>query len=325
MKKILLIMLLISKNYAIAQKTPEDFGYRQMSFKFQDDKVDLIVISKKGEEKIAKPLFFFCQGSLPRPVVIYDEKGLYGILPFNETPFLDDFHIIIIAKPTIPIIANANILGKNFMYLKDKENEIPPKGYTDRNYLDYYVFRNNFILKQLSKERWVDKKKLVVAGHSEGSSITSKMAFLYPKITHLIYSGGNPFGRIVNILSEESDKENTINYWKTVVENSTVINYNGGDTYKATYSFSLPQRENLLQLKIPILVTYGSKDVAANYNDLFQIEIIRDRKQNFRFINYSGLEHNFFAVNEKSEPIYEKENWDKVAKDWLEWLHNSTN
>ena len=51
MKKILLIMLLISKNYTIAQKTPEDFGYRQMSFKFQDDKVDLIIISKKGEEK----------------------------------------------------------------------------------------------------------------------------------------------------------------------------------------------------------------------------------------------------------------------------------
>ncbi|EKT4498389.1 dienelactone hydrolase family protein [Flavobacterium psychrophilum] len=325
MKKILLIMLLISKNYAIAQKTPEDFGYKQMSFKFQDDKVDLIVISKKGEEKIAKPLFFFCQGSLPRPVVIYDEKGLYGTLPFNETSFLDDFHIIIIAKPAIPIIANANILGKNFMYLKDKENEIPPKGYTDRNYLDYYVFRNNFILKQLSKERWVSKKKLVVAGHSEGSSIASKMAILYPKITHLIYSGGNPFGRIVNILSEERDKANTINYWKTVVENSAVINYNGGDTYKATYSFSLPQRQNLVQLKIPILVTYGSKDVAANYNDLFQIEIIRDRKQNFKFINYPDLEHNFFAVNEKLEPIYEKENWDKVAKDWLDWLHNSTN
>ena len=316
-------MLLISKNYAVAQKIPEDFGYRQMSFKFQDDKVDLIVISKKGEEKIAKPLFFFCQGSLPRPVVIYDEKGLYGTLPFNETPFLDDFHIIIISKPNIPIIANANTLGKKFMYLK--ENEIPPKGYTDRNYLDYYVFRNNFILKQLGKERWVDKKKLVVAGHSEGSAIASQMAFLCPKITHLIYSGGNPYGRIVNILAVAEDIESTINYWKTVVQNSTTINYNGGDTYKATYSFSLPQRENLVQLKIPILVTYGSKDVAANYNDLFQIEVIRDRKQNFKFINYPGLEHNFFAVNEKLEPIYEKENWDKVANDWLEWINSKIN
>ena len=72
-------------------------------------------------------------------------------------------------------------------------------------------------------------------------------------------------------------------------------------------------------------MTYGSKDVAANHNDLFQIEVIRDRKQNFRFINYPGLEHNFFAVNEKSEPIYEEENWDKVANDWLEWINSKIN
>jgi hypothetical protein len=311
-------MLLISKNYTLAQKTPEDFGYKSISFKFQDDRVDLIVISKKGDEKIAKPLFFFCQGSLPRPVVIYDEKGLYGTLPFNETDFLDDYHIVIVAKPNIPIIANANTLGSDFMYLKEKG--IPPKGYTDRNYLDYYVFRNNFIIKQLFKERFVSKSKLVVAGHSEGSAIAAKMASLNSKITHLIYSGGNPFGRIVNILSGEKNKNETLNYWKKVVENANTINYNGGDTFKATYSFSLPQRENLLQLKIPILFTYGSKDVVANYNYLFQIEVIRERKQNFTFLNYENLEHNFFLLNENNEVNYEIENWDKVAGDWLDWL-----
>jgi hypothetical protein len=321
MKKIILVMLLISKNYAIGQKTPEDFGYKSMSFKFQNDGIDLIVISKKGEEKVTKPLFFFCQGSLPRPVVIYDEKGLYGTLPFNETAFLDRFHVVIVAKPAIPIIVNANSLGKNFMYLKDKENELPPKGYTERNYLDYYVFRNNFILKQLMKERWVDKTELVVAGHSEGSAIASKMAFLNSKITQLIYSGGNPFGRIATILEQSEDKKDVLNYWKDVVENANFIDYNGGDTYKATYSFSLPQRENLLQLKIPVLVTYGSEDASAHYNDLFQIEVIREQKRNFEFITYSGLEHNFFSINEKSEPIYEIENWNKVANDWLVWLN----
>ena len=210
MKKIILIMLLISKNYAFSQKTVEDFGYKSMSFKFQDDKVDLIVISKPGEEKIAKPLFLFCQGSLPRPVVIYDEKGLYGTLPFHETAFLEDYHIVIIGKPNIPLIANANTLGSNFMYLKDNKNEIPPKGYMDRNYLDYYVFRNNFIIKQLFKERWVDRSELVVGGHSEGSTIAAKMSFLNPKVTQLIYSGGNPFGRIANILSDEKNKQEII-------------------------------------------------------------------------------------------------------------------
>ena len=56
------------------------------------------------------------------------------------------------------------------MFLKDNEKEIPPKGYIDRNYLDYYVFRNNWILKQLFKERWVKINQLLVAGHSEGST-----------------------------------------------------------------------------------------------------------------------------------------------------------
>lgn len=321
-------MLLISKVFTYAQKIPEDYGYRHLVFKFQNDPVDVIVISKKGEERIAKPLFFFCQGSMPQPVIKYDEKGLYGILPFDENPFLEDFHIVIVGKPFIPIIADVNKLGRNYMYLKDVEKEIPPKGYIERNYLDYYVFRNNFILKQLAKERWVKCKQLIAAGHSEGSTIAVKMASINKKITHLIYSGGNPFGRIVNILAQSRNHDNdsiheggnTINYWKKIVANSNTISYDGGDTYKATYSFSLPQRENLLQLKIPVLITYGSKDIAAPYNDLFQIETIREKSNNFKFIDYLNLEHNFFAVNEKLEPDYTTENWDKVAKDWLQWI-----
>jgi hypothetical protein len=321
LQNLIFIMLLISRNYAIGQKRPEDFGFKQMSFKFQNDKVDLIVISKKGEERVMKPLFFFCQGSLPRPVIIYNEKGLFGILPFNETAFLDQFHIIIVGKPGIPIISHANALVKNFMFLKDKENEIPTKAYTDRNYLDYYVFRNNFIIKQLCKERWADKTQIVVAGHSEGSVVAAKMASLNPKITHLIYSGGNPYGRIATLLSEETDKKEILNYWEKVVQNAQEINYGGSDSYKATYSFSLPQRDYLLQLKIPVLFTYGSKDAASTYNNLFQIDTIRERKQNFSFLIYEGLEHDFFLINEKNSVIYEFQNWDQVGVDWSKWLN----
>lgn len=326
MKKLITaIMLLISKNYAISQKTPEDFGYKQMSYKYQNDRVDLIIITKPEDRKIAKPLFFFCQGSLPRPVVIYDEKGLYGTLPFNEVHLLEKYHIVIVSKPGIPIIANASKLSSNFMYLRDKQKGIPPKGYIDKNHLDYYVSRNNFIIKQLFKERWISKSELVVAGHSEGSTIAAKMASLNPKIAKLIYSGGNPFGRIVTILNESTNKKEIVDYWKTIVENSNNINYDGGDTYKATYTFSLPQRENLLKLKIPILITYGEEDTVANYNDLFQIEVIREQKKNIEFISYSGLEHNFFPLNEKYEPIYEMVNWDNVANDWLTWLNKNSN
>ena len=324
-------MFLLSKTFAFAQKIPEDFGYRHIKMKYLDDPVDIIVISKPGEEKIAKPLFLFCQGSLPQPVVKYDETGLYGTLPFDETPFLDNYHIVIIGKPFIPIISNVHKLGKNYMFLKDKENEIPPKGYIDRNYLDYYVFRNNSIVKQLFKERWVKTNQLLVAGHSEGSTIAVKMASINKKITHLIYSGGNPYGRISTVLeqnrSEENDSlirgEKVIEHWKNVVENANKIHYVGGDTYKATYSFSLPQRDNLMDLKIPVLVTYGTKDWGVSFNDLFQIEAIRERKRNITFRSYIGLEHNYFLKNSDgiiNEEIY---NWDKISEDWMNWLNEN--
>ena len=114
-------MLLFSKIYAYSQKVPEDFGYKHIAMKYQDEPVDIIVISKKGEEKLAKPIFLFCQGSLPQPVVKYDEKGLYGTLPFDENPFLEEFHIVIVGKPFVPIISDVKKLGKNFCYYKDAE------------------------------------------------------------------------------------------------------------------------------------------------------------------------------------------------------------
>lgn len=322
-------MLLISKKYALAQRIPEDYGYKHLTYSFQNDKIDLIVISKKGEEKIAKPLFFFCQGSLPRPVIIYDEKGLFGTLPFDENPFLEQYHIVIVAKPNVPIISKAKLLDENFCFMKDSISKLPPKGYSDRNYLDYYVFRNNFIIKQLFKERWIKCTDLVVAGHSEGSTIAAKMASINNKITKLIYSGGNPYGRISTVHYQNKLQDNdtiqygesTMNYWKKVVENPNKINYDGGDTFKATFSFSEPQKEHLMNLKIPVLITYGSKDTAALFIDLFQIDAIRERKNNLKFHNYYGLEHNFFEVDSKSVTHFENENWNKVATDWLAFLN----
>jgi len=321
-------MLLVSKIYAQTKKVPEDFGFRHLQYKFQNDPVDVIVISKQGDERIVKPIFFFCQGSLPQPVIKYDENGLYGLLPFDENAFLEEFHVVIIGKPFIPIIANVNQLGENYTYYKDNEKNGTPKNYIERNNLDYYVFRNNFILKQLAKERWVKNKKIVVAGHSEGSSVAAKMASLNKKITHLIYSGGNPYGRIMSMLAESRFNENdsnedgsdTIGYWENVVANSRTTNSNGGDSYKTTYDFSLPQRDNLIKLDIPVLVVYGTKDWSVAYNDLFQIEIIREKKSNFTFKAYANLEHNFFPVKADRKPDFEVYNWDKVAEDWLAWL-----
>ncbi|MGI8580787.1 MAG: dienelactone hydrolase family protein [Chitinophagaceae bacterium] len=94
-----------------------------------------------------------------------------------------------------------------------------------------------------------------------------------------------------------------------------------GDTYKATYSFSFPPPINYLkQLSIPVLISYGTRDHTAPFIDYLRIEIIRLKKQNFTFIPYLGVEHNFFKFKSTGKIDYDKFNWDKVALDWYHWL-----
>lgn len=325
---ILIVMFLLSKTFALSQKIPEDFGYRHLKLKYLDDPVDAIIISKPGEEKTPKPLLLFCQDSLPQPVVKYNENGLLNTFPFDESLFLEHYHILIIAKPYIPIIANSNKLSTDYTYFKDVEKQLPPKGYTDRNYLEYYVFRNNAILKQLFKERWVKTNQLLVIGYGEGSTVAAKMASINKKITHLIYANGNPYGRIATILAQQpknnpttnSQTENIIEHWKKVVANPTQIQYEGADTYKATYSFSQPQRDNLMQLKIPVLINYSHNDGTVAYQHLFQVEAIQHHKNNITFCSYHSLRNTIFQMNNGETIPQESFHWNTIANDWLQWM-----
>lgn len=319
MKKVLFLLLV--SLIAFGQKTPEDFGYKHIRLVYKKTKVDVLIQSKKGEENIKKPLFLFCQGSMPQPLLKYDETGLYGTFPFDVKDFLDEFHVVIIGKPGIPVISNVKDLKNNFQYLV--ENDSVPKMYSDNHYLDYYVNRNDFVIKKLLKENWISNSKLVVAGHSEGSTIAAKLATKNKKITHLIYSGGNPYGRILSMLEEDlykRKKYDLIEYWKFIVENKDNLDYNGGDTYKATYDFSQPSAIYLKKLNIPVLITYGTKDWNAPYNNMLHIESIQLGLKNIEFKPYFDVEHNFFPINEKREPNFDIYNWENVGKDWKIWL-----
>ena len=319
MKKIILLLLISVTTFG--QKKPEDFGYKHIIFTYNKTIVDVLIQSKEREENIQKPLFFWCQGSMPQPLLKYDETGLYGTFPFDVDDFLSDYHLVIVGKPGVPLISDVKDLKAEYQYLN--ENDSVPKIYSEHNYLDYYVERNDFIIKKLLKEKWVSKNKLVLAGHSEGSTIVAKLATKNKKVTHLIYSGGNPYGRILNILQQQifiyKDYE-VIEYWKSVVANKQNITYNGRDTYKATYDFSQPSEIHLKKLKIPVFITYGTKDWNAPYNDLLQIESIQLGLKNIVFKPYFDVEHNYFPVNENREPNYEVYNWENVGKDWKNWL-----
>lgn len=330
MTKIILIFVLFANISCFAQKrTPEDYGYKHISYNYKNEIVDILIKSKSGEENIEKPIFLFCQGSLPQPLIKYNGDEIYGVFPFNPEILTDKFHLVIISKPYIPIIADLKTLHNNSLYLEADGNF--PLEYSKRNLLDYYVNRNISVLKYLLKKNWVSSSMLVVAGHSEGSTVASKMALKNRKITHLIYASGNPMGRIMTMISQnranESFEDNIslgeeeIKYWEEVVKNKDDMDASQGDTNKASFEFSNPPILYLEKLKIPVLVTYGTKDWSAPFNDFMRVDFIRKRKPNFTFQPYVGTEHNFFPLNKNDEPNYEIFNWDKVAEDWLNWIN----
>jgi dienelactone hydrolase len=308
-------------------KKPADFGYRHLQLSYKKDPVDILVLSKEGEEKKAKPIFLFDQGSQARPLLLLDDNGKpYRLFPFQADSLLVDYHLVIISKPYVPLIANHSDL-KHGAYT-DPKTGIPPAGFYPRDNVDYYVDRAKAVIKYLKKQPWVNKDKLVAAGHSAGSTVVARLALESKEVTHLIYSGGNPFGRMASMISQAranddstgTRSEQAFRYWETIVSNPASVASQGGDAYKTTYTFSQPPIDYLLQLNIPVLVTYGTSDHGVTFNDYLRLETIRKGKRNFTFHPYIGVEHNYFGFDKEGRVDHDKFGWDQVALDWQAWL-----
>jgi dienelactone hydrolase len=326
----IIAFLLLAPNLFSQADEASNYGFRHLQTNYDGDPVDILVWSKKGEEMKKKPLFLFIQGSLPVPLIIkYEEgnkKGIYHVFVFNPDIFSDDYHLAIIAKPYIPLIAEQKTLGPEFTY-RDSTGHIPEK-YVERNLPDYYVNRDIAVIKFLQSLSWVSDSQLVVAGHSEGSTIAARIAVEYPKVTRLIYSGGDPCGRILSIIESrrayetDSNKlgEEGFRYWENIVKDSSDMDGTRGDTYKSTYEFSIPPMNYLEKLTIPVLISYGTKDAGCVCNDFFRTRMIQRNKKNFTFTAYIGVEHNYFPLKTNGETNYDVFNWDKVALNWRYWL-----
>jgi dienelactone hydrolase len=331
MKPLLILLSLIATINLFAQKKPEDYGYRFFQMMYEGDTVDILIKSKKGEEEKTRPLLLFCQGSVPHPLIVWSDKGTYGVFPFKPDSLIDAFHVAIISKPFIPVMGEEKNLGKELAYI-DSTGKIPAAYYA-RNYLDYYVNRNIAVIKFLQRKPFISKQQLVLAGHSEGSTIVAKMAYKCKGVTQLIYSGGNPLGRITSIVKQNRDQETDTDStrfgeqvftdWKHITDDPMNTDASKGDPNKTTYTFSEPPYTWLSKLKIPVLVCYGTKDWVSPYCDYLRIEMMRQHKNNFTFKTYIGTEHNYFPVQANGSVNHEVFNWNKVAGYWAQWLKTS--
>lgn len=322
----LFLIVSISCTIRSQEEAVRKFGFRYIEYQYKDDVVEVLIKSKKGEEQNRKPILLFIQGSGAKPLIKFDNKGNYFQTPL-EGLVEDKYHLVYINKPGIPLIMHKDSLTNG--QIKDKFNRTP-LSYRERNYLEYYVDRNSRVLDSLLSFPWVDARKVVVAGHSEGSSIAAKLALKNNRITHLIYSGGTPyFSRILAMVSQDREKEEkhpemvdmVFAYWEDVLKHPEALSKNKGwNTNKGTFSFSKSENLTLKRLTIPVLISYGTKDTARPFLDMFRLECMKENAQNIQFVSYKGKEHNYFGVLSNGSINYSDYNWDRVVKDWLCWL-----
>jgi len=298
-----LLWLLSGLGLARAQpKTPADFGYRHLRMRYQRDTVDILVLSQKGEELTRKPLLFFAQGSLPRPIILYDDQGPYRVLPIQLDTLLARCHLVVVGKPGIPLTGAVRHLGPGGSYT-DPKTGVPPVTFCQHNYLAYYVRRNAAVLRYLAHQPWADAHDITALGHSEGAPIVARMARHPTPLRRVIYLNGSSLGRMLTMVSAGTDGDTTgsasaYQRWRHIVANPSACDCTQpGDSPLTTASFSEAQTpiEDFRHCRIPVFVGYGTLDRAAVSNEYLHLEMIRASKPNFSFRAYPGVEHNFFG------------------------------
>jgi pimeloyl-ACP methyl ester carboxylesterase len=315
-----------------AQVPIENLNACIFSINQEQDTIQFIKIDKDLET--VKPTIVFCQGSLPIPLVInYSEKDKdFSFLNiFDYKKIARTYNIIVISMPFTPIEADDTHLNSQGAYIIDVniEHSYHPK-YLQANYLEKYVERGNLVIKFLLQQKWVDKNRLFIVGHSQGAKLAAKIAFENKNISALGFLSGNPLGRVdqfirqnrlleqKGLLSSEKAQEeiNKIyQWWDWINQHAGEPSKEGEDSPQTTISFSKPVIDDLIKLTIPLYIAYGTEDIGASYCDLLPIDFIRVGKKNYKLVPYAGLDHNYMEMGN-----IDKCHWGEVIDDFISWL-----
>ncbi len=335
-KKIIFLLLFaatscLGQKAQVIEKVATKFSIEQ-----KNDTIDFIVVDTLlGEQK---PVFLWCQGSLPMPLFgeTKDYKIIFfggGIANFNYKAIAKKYHLVVISMPKTPVLAKKEHLNGSFQYVPNLQ--MPHEfsnDYIKADYLENYVDRAQQVLGFLKKQPWVDSGKLVVAGHSQGSKVAAKIAVDNKGVTHLGLFAANPFGRIDQFIRESRlDAQ----LGKTTWEHADSLMQEQYEFYKQVHSpdairenpsliswksFSESFLDDWLSLDIPIYLTYGTEDRTADLCDLVPLFFTEKNNTNLTMKRHLRLEHNFFEVLENGQRDYNKSHWPKVMEAFINWI-----
>lgn len=337
-QKTLSIIFILVSLVGFSQIKVKDTGYTHFQLKSKKDTIDFVVADTNFSVK--KPMFLFCQGSLPVPLFLdFQSEGIFPVplSNFELSELKKYYHVVVVSMPKTPLLVGNDHLNRSYNYVLDTANEYSySPAFLEADYLDNYVERANQVVRFLSNQQWVKSDQLVVAGHSQGAHVALEIAATNKKVTQLGLFAFNPLGRIDQYIRalrkqaeageiswEQADSiqqtvfEDYKSYYDPVASKHTSF-------AKSWVSFSKSQLTRLISLKLPIYIAYGSDDINGDFCDLLPLYFIEKGKTNYNIIRYPNLEHNFFPVNENGQPDYQQGKWPEVMNAFVQWTLQAT-
>lgn len=338
MKKVLFPIFLFAVLMTFGQSNIEGTSFMHFQIKSKSDTIDFAIADTNLN--VTKPLLLFCQGSQPAPLFIdLGERGVYplALSNFNVEELNKNYHVAVISMPKTPMIVGREHLNSQYLYITDstKQNSYS-LDYLKADYSENYVQRANKVLKFLSKQDWINSSEIIVAGHSQGARVAVGIASSNKKVTHLGLFGYNPNGRIDQSIrrirkSAEAGQiswEKADSLQKTQYDFYELVQQPGSEethpSFTSWKSFSKPTLNELVKLKIPVYIAYGSEDVGAALCDLLPLYFIENEKKNYSLKRYPNLGHNFFPVDENGKINHAEGKWGEVLDEFLKWTKKPT-
>ncbi len=311
------------------------------------DTTTFVVFGTREDLKVKKPLFLFRQGSQPMPIIHkYGDKYYMPVSPFYFRDYKSQYHFVMISKPGVRLVADSVYLKRYQDAIRSGDNskEFISNEYIRNNFRERYVDQCDQVINFLLKQPWIDSSKIVYCGGSEGFTVGADLVGNRNRhITHAILYSGNTERRFESIIfglrqeakeglrtEKEAQEEITKMYevWSDICRDPKSTEKSFGDSYRAWYSFSVRNLDNLLKIEIPLYVAYGTEDkeIAVNM-DMLPVEFESAGKKNLTFRPYLNHDHQFFELKKDSTGNVTKKTYrgDVVANEWMEWLKTPKN
>lgn len=290
-----------------------------------------------------KPVLLFLQGSLPYPLLVTDREDASVFYldqcDFDYRTLSRDYHIVLIAKPQTPVVADAAQLTPDRLYVPDPARpDAYDPGYLRDNRPERYAERTQAVLDHIRKAPWADQQKIILLGHSEGAHVVARVARKNPDIFAVGYFSGNPLGRFAELVQAQVDAaksgritryeaqeriERLYAQWRRICRDDDGAT--AGDARATWMGFSRPYIAELAALPMPLYVAYGTDDPGAGSCALLPVYFELAGKRNYRVRAFEGRGHNFEAIRPDGSSDYDDIQWKQALDEFFVWCEKRNN